>query len=564
MTASDTVHLYDYIVIGSGFGGSVSAMRLAEKGYSVAVLEKGKEYRAQDFPKSNWNLRKFLWAPAIRCFGFQKLTFFKQVFILSGVGVGGGSLVYANTHMVPPDEFFHNPSWADFGDWKQRLMPYYDLAKFMLGSVKNQRLDFADLQLRELARDMGREQTFDSVHVGVYFGDPQQPVDPYFQGLGPDRQGCVGCANCMVGCRYNAKNTLDKNYLWFARKFGASLFAQTVVEKIQFMDGVYHVHTRRSTAWLRGQRRVFKSRGLVLSGGVLGTLDLLLKQKHHYRTLPKLSDTLGMGLRTNSEMLCGVQSYHHKLNHGIAISSVFNPDEHTHVEIVKYGDGSDAMGVFGAYAVGPGSAFGRTIQLLVALMTKPHLILRSYYRMLRRTWAKYTIILLVMQSLDSSMRMIWRRRLWRGRMTIDNSASRPVPAHLPIGQQVMTQYAEKVAGIPANSIPEIVFNMSTTAHILGGCPMGADASQGVINDRFQAFGYPNMYILDGSIIQGNLGVNPSLTITALSEYAMSLIAEKEGNKHPSLDRQLEACRAALGGRRPIESPQQPDIPLTQP
>jgi len=531
---------FDFLVIGSGFGGSVSAMRLSEKGYRVAVLEKGKEYRTEDFPKTNWEIRKYLWAPLIRCFGIQKLTFFRQVFILSGVGVGGGSLVYANTHMVPPDEFFGNPSWARFGDWKQRLMPFYSLAKFMLGSAKNQRLYEEDQVLREIARDMGREQTYDSVHVGVYFGDTQVPQDPYFQGLGPLRKGCLECAACMVGCRHNAKNTLDKNYLWFARKFGAHVFPETLVTRIEFKDGMYHVHTRSSTSWFRRNARVFQSRGLVVSGGVLGTMQLLLKQKYDLKTLPELSDTLGAQLRTNSEMICGVQARNQKLNHGVAISSVFNPDEHTHVEIVKYSDGSDIMGVLATQAIGPGNPLMRCLRLLLACILKPHVLLRAYYRILKGTWAQHSIVLLVMQTLDSSMKMVWKRRPWGGKMTIQNSGSQRVPAHIPIGQEVMNRYAQKVDGHSGNSTTEVIFNMSTTAHILGGCPMGNSARDGVINERFEVFGYPNMYILDGSIVQGNLGVNPSLTITALSEYAMSLVPVHPNAKHHSLQKQLDS------------------------
>jgi cholesterol oxidase len=529
---------YDYIVIGSGFGGSVSAMRLSEKGYSVAVLEKGKEFQSKDFPKSNLNIRKFLWAPLIKCFGIQKLTFFKEVFVLSGVGVGGGSLVYANTHMIPDDAFFNNPQWSRFGNWKEILMPFYDVAKFMLGSTKNEKLYEEDFKLKELARDMGREHTFDSVHVGIYFGDTKKEIDPYFNGLGPLRKGCTECAGCMVGCRHNAKNTLDKNYLWFAKKFGAEIVAETLVTRIEYTDGYYHVHTQSSLSWFKKKVRIFKSKGLVMSGGVLGTMDLLLHQKYKYQSLPDLSDTLGHQLRTNSESLCGVQSFDKKLNNGIAISSVFNPDEDTHVEIVKYPSGSDVMGVFASYAVGPGNAFVRSAKLLGSFLLKPHLIIRAYFRMLRRKWANHTIIFLVMQSLDNSMKMVWKNGWFKSGMEIKNEGNQRVPSYIEVGQQVMTKYAEKVNGIPANSVTEVMFNMSTTAHILGGCPMGATADEGVINERFEVHGYPGMYVLDGSVVQGNLGVNPSLTITALSEYAMSLIPDKPGTNTKKLQQLL--------------------------
>lgn len=532
--------VYDYVVIGSGFGGSVSAMRLSEKGYSVAVIEKGKKYETKDYPKTNWEMKKFLWAPIIKCFGFQKLTFFKEVFILSGVGVGGGSLVYANTHMVPSDAFFNNPSWAKFGNWKERLAPFYDLAKFMLGTVKNEKLYEEDFALKELAKDMGREHTFDSVNVGVYFGDTKTFTDPYFKGLGPQRKGCIECAGCMVGCRHDAKNTLDKNYLWFAQKYGAAIFAETLVTKIEHVNGEYHIHTQSSTSWFRKNEKVYKSKGLVFSGGVLGTMELMLKQKYVYKSLPNLSDTLGEQIRTNSESLCGVHSDNKKLNHGIAISSVFNPDDNTHVEIVKYSDGADAMGAFSSFAVGPGNSFVRTAKYIGQLLTRPLEFIRIYYRIWNKKWAKHTIIFLVMQSIDNSMKMVWKKGLFGGGISIKNEGDKKVPAYIEVGQQVMTDYAKKVNGVPANAITEVIFNMSTTAHILGGCPMGQTTNDGVINEKFEVFGYNNMYILDGSIIQGNLGVNPSLTITAVSEYAMSLIADKADNKQIKLKEQLAA------------------------
>lgn len=531
---------YDYIVIGSGFGGSVSAMRLSEKGYSVAVLEKGKRFAAKDFPESNWQISKFLWMPVLRCFGIQKLTFFKEVFVLSGVGVGGGSLVYANTHMIPPDSFFNNSSWQKFGNWKNRLIPFYHLAQKMLGTIKNPTFNEEDQLLFELAKDMGREHTFDSVNVGVYFGSTQEEKDPYFKGLGPLRKGCTQCAGCMIGCRHNAKNTLDKNYLWFAEKFGAIIFSETKVEKITFKNNYYYIQTSKSTAWWSKKKKVFKSKGLVLSGGVLGTMELLLKQKYHYKSLPLLSNCLGQQIRTNSESLCGIHSHTKKLNHGIAISTVFNPDENTHVEIVKYPDGADVMGIFSAFAVGPGNSWVRSAKFLAQMITKPHHLLKAYYRILRRKWASHTLIFLVMQSLDNAMRMVWQKNFWGGgSIQIKNDGNKKVPAYIEVGQNVMKNYAKKADAVPANSLTEVLFNMSTTAHILGGIPMGYNKNEGVINEKFEVFGYPNMYVLDGSIIQGNLGVNPSLTITALSEYAMSLIPDKENNTKMSLELQLQ-------------------------
>lgn len=526
---------YDYIVIGSGFGGSVSALRLAEKGYSVLVLEKGKEYRNEDFPKTNLNFRKYFWAPPLKWFGFLKLSFFKEVFILSGVGVGGGSLGYANTHMFPPDEFFNNPVWSHFKDWKEVLFPFYEKARFMLGTTKNKTFDRADELLKEVARDMGRESSFEGVDVGIYFGDTEKEVDPYFKGLGPKRKGCDESAGCMVGCRQNAKNTLDKNYLFFAKSFGAQIEAERMVERVEYIDDRYIIHTHSSTSWFKRNKKKYVSNGLVVSGGVLGTMDLLLKQKYKFKTLTGLSEKLGENLRTNSETLCGVTSSGEKLNHGIAISSVFNPDENTHIEIVKYPDGSNTMKLFATLAAGPGHPVLRIMKLLFNILKNPFRFLKLLFD---KKWAEKSIIFLVMQSLDSSMKMVYKRFPFF-RISIRNKKENRVPAYIDVGQQVMHRYANKVNGISQNALTEILFNMSSTAHILGGCPMGRTKEEGVVNEKFEVFGNPNMYILDGSIMPCNLGVNPALTITALSEYAMSLIPEKEGNTNRPLDEQLK-------------------------
>ncbi len=531
--------VYDYIVIGSGFGGSVSAMRLSEKGYRVLVVEKGRRFSAEDFPESDWNLKKFLWLPKVRWFGFQNVTFFRQLTILSGVGVGGGSIVYGNTHMVPPDSFFSNPAWARFRDWKKTLMPYYDKARFMLGTIPYTQFKEEDLLLKEVAADMGKQGTFKGVNIGVYDGDPDMPKDPYFKGLGPLRNGCKACAGCMVGCRYNAKNTLDKNYLYFAEEYGADILAETLVEKIEYVDNAYQISYRSSTAWpWRRTMKTVQAKGIVVSGGVLGTMNLLLRQKHHYKTMPNLSATLGNNIRTNSESLCGVSNADRKLNNGVAISSYFNPDEHTHVEIVKYNDRSGAMGRLGTLAVGKGNGMVRTLKLITQIIRHPIRFLRAFLNV--RCWGENSIIFLVMQSLDNSMRMKWRNGLLWKRISFRNDAESKVPAYIPVGQEVMKRYAEKVNGIAQNVIPEIVLNMPMTAHILGGCPIGESTDNGVVNDRFEVHNYPNMYILDGSVIPCNLGVNPSLSITAISEYAMSLIEPARGNKNISLENKLNS------------------------
>ncbi len=527
--------IYDYIIIGSGFGGSVSAMRLAEKGYSVLIIEKGKNYNNEDFPKTNWNFKKFFWAPMLGWFGIQKITFFPQVMILSGVGVGGGSLVYANTHMVPSDEFFNNPSWSQFKDWKKTLLPFYEKARFMLGTVPNKSLNREDEILKEVADEMNRSSSYKNVDVGVYFGDKEKETDPYFNGHGPLRKGCTECAGCMVGCKYNAKNTLDKNYLFFAKKFKAEIIAERKAEKIEFKNGIYSVETVSSTSRFSKKKMIFSGKGLIVSGGVLGTMDLLLNQKHNYKTLPLLSEQLGENIRTNSEMLCGVTAPKEKLNHGIAISSVFNPDDHTHVEIVKYPDGSNAMKTFSTLATGPGHPLLRIVKLFENIIIHP---LSFFKQIFGPNWAHRSVIFLVMQDLDSSMKMLYKKFPF-SRITLWNKKENRVPAYIGVGQETMMKYANKINGLPQNALTEVLFNMSSTAHILGGCPMGKNDKEGVVNEKFEVFNYPNMYILDGSIISGNLGVNPALTITSLSEYAMSWIPEKEGNKNNSLEEQMK-------------------------
>ncbi len=528
--------IYDYLVIGSGFGGSVSAMRLAEKGYSVKVIEKGKKYENTDFPSSNKKISKYFWFPKLKCFGFLNLSFFKQAFILSGVGVGGGSLVYANTHLIPKDAYFKNAAWAKFKDWKKILLPFYDKARFMLGTTHNKVYGPADDILREVAKDMGREKYMEGVDVGIYFGDEDKKVDPYFNGLGPLRNGCKNCGGCMVGCKYNAKNTLDKNYLFFAQKYGAEIEAEQQVERIDFDSSskLYYIQTYSSNSLIIKKRKTYISRGLIISGGVLGTLELLFKQKYQYKTLPNLSDRLGDNLRTNSEMLCAVTS-NQKLNHGIAISSGFSPDDNTHVEIVKYPDGSGLMKVFATIAARPSKTFHRSLVLLKNIIQKPGNVLKLLFT---KDWAKHTIIFLVMQNIDNAMKMRFKNGLFK-RLVIENDQSNKVPSFIEVGQQVMERYSQKVNGIAQNAVTEILFDIASTAHILGGAPMGSTIDEGLINDKFEVFGYPNMYVLDGSMVQGNLGVNPSLTITALSEYAMSLIHEKKGNTNQYLDEQLK-------------------------
>jgi cholesterol oxidase len=513
---------YDYIIIGSGFGGSVSAMRLAEKGYSVLVLEQGSEFKDEDFPKSNWNLRKYLWWPALGFYGFQKLTFTRHANILSGTGVGGGSLVYANTLRIPPDEYFENQHLKKSDNWKEKLAPFYETASFMLGRTLYPHLNIEDKILKRVAISMGRENTFEPVHVGVYFGDTSIEKDPYFNGEGPLRKGCIECAGCMVGCRENAKNTLVKNYLWFAQKMGAKIVSRTKAYKIDYSHSLYSV-SAKSVRLGRRKKFVFQSKGLIISAGTLGTMELLLSQKHKYETLPNLSPFLGYEVCTNSENLSGITLCKEKVNNGVAITSSFRPDDDTSVEVVKFPDKSGALKYFFNMSAGKGSGLLRSLKMVGNMIKHP---INLFKLILNFNWANNTVILLVMQTTDNSMKLSWQKSSLGGKIKFDNSGNKKVPAFIQTGQDVLAKYAEIIDGVPQNIILEVMFNTPTTAHILGGCPMGSTLAEGVIGKDFQVHAYPNMYITDGSVIQGNLGVNPSLTIAAQAEYAMSLIPIK--------------------------------------
>lgn len=518
---------YDYIVVGSGFGGSVSAMRLSEKGYNVLVIEKGRRWESSDFPRTNWNLRKYLWAPVLRCFGFLRLSFFREVFILSGVGVGGGSLVYANTLMMPKESFYQNPVWSHLKNWKETLAPHYQRALVMLGASRYEKENAEDIVLKSVAEELGRGDTYKRVdYVAVYQGDPQVESDPYFNGKGPLRRGCTECAGCMVGCRFNAKNTLDKNYLWLAEKeYGACIVPETEVVSIESLpEGGYSVKTRSSTSWFRKRVTTYTCDGIVVSGGVLGTLDLLLRQKHVDKTLPALSDRLGENLLTNSEMLSGVIGADRKLNHGIAISSIFDVDENTHIELCKFPDKSGALFKLALPAAGNGTPLLRIGKMLAHVFSSP---VRNFRAAFQKNPARNAIIFLIMQSLPNAMRMTLRRGIFGHTLAFRNDSGTKVPSFIPAGQDALHRYARKVNGVPQNAATEILFGMASTAHILGGCPMGASAAEGVVNDRFEVHGYRNFFILDGSVVPCNLGVNPSLTITALSEYAMSMVPEAD-------------------------------------
>jgi cholesterol oxidase len=516
---------YDFVVIGSGFGGSVAALRLSEKGYRVLVVEKGKRFTSKDFPQTIWNLRRWLWLPAMRFFGFFKMTYYRHVAILSGVGVGGGSLVYANTLAMPKNDFFRAPSWSALGNWQEELSPYYTLARKMLGSAKNPLPQAADKALESVAKDLGLEQQYQLTDVAVFFGEPDKTVsDPYFGGRGPERSGCNFCGGCMVGCRYNAKNTLDKNYLYLAEQNGVTIAAeQEVVDIVPEGDAGgkdgYRIKLRRSTAWLKGKQWV-TSRGVVFSGGVLGTVPLLLRLRK--KSLPLLSAKIGFGVRTNSEALVPVTSRQRDKEYsaGVAIGSILHTDAHSHLEPVRYSNGSGIWRLIMAPMVSGGNMIERISKMLADLGRHPR---KTMNWLFTDDWAKRTTVLLFMQTLESRLRL--RRGWWRMKTSVEEG---PAPsAFIPEANQLAQKYAGVVDGKATVGIHETLLGIPSTAHILGGACMGADKQSGVIDSQHRVFGYANMYVCDGAAVSANPGVNPSLTITALSERAMALIPARQ-------------------------------------
>ena len=539
---------FDYVVIGSGFGGSVSALRLAEKGYSVCVLERGRRFAASDFPRTNWSLRKSLWMPRARCFGILRLSVLSDVFVLSGAGVGGGSLVYANTLYVPPAPFFDAPVWRDLADWQRVLQPFYRRAQFMLGVTQNRVEGEPDRVLAEIAGELGRGDSYVTTPVAVHFGTPGQTVDdPYFGGVGPARTGCTLCGGCMVGCRFGAKNTLDKNYLWFAEQLGAEVRPmRTVVDVRALEGGGYEVDHVRSGAWLGRDRQTLRARHVVMAAGVLGTVELLLECKAR-GSLPQLSDALGRHVRTNSEAILGVKArrQRERYDHGIAISSSIHVDDHTHVEVVRYSDGSDALQPLSTLLTDGGGRIPRWLRYLGNVVRHPIDFMRGLWPF---GSARRGVFLLVMQTLDNSislgLRRRWRR-LWRKALDTDRGKGASSPTYIPLGNQVARIFAKKIDGIPKSSIFEVLFDVPTTAHILGGAVIAGSAADGVVDVSHQAFGHPGLYVVDGSMIPANLGVNPSLTITALAEHAMSQIPIAPGaTARTAIDPAWEAARIA--------------------
>ena len=528
---------YDVLIIGSGFGGSVSALRLTEKGYRVGVLEAGRRFEDQDMARTSWDLRKFLWMPKLGLYGIQRIHLLRNCMILAGAGVGGGSLNYANTLYVPPEPFFTDTQWAHITDWRAELAPHYEQATRMLGVVTNPTFTDADRILKEVADDMGVGHTFVPTPVGVFFGEngkkePGKTVpDPYFGGAGPARTGCIECGSCMSGCRYGAKNTLLKNYLGLAESAGAQVVPMTTVTSIQERSGGgWNVETVRTGRWVRRMKRTYTASAVILAAGTWGTQQLLHTMRDSGR-LPNLSDQLGVRTRTNSESIVGAARLRVgddlDLTHGVAITSSIHPTDDTHIEPCRYGKGSNAMALLQTVmtdgARSDGTGVPRWKQLVRSARTDP----KGTIGVLNpRRWSERTMIALVMQHLDNSITTSTKRSmLGFRRMVSTQGHGLPNPTWIPVGNEVTRRIAKKIDGVAGGTWGEL-FNIPLTAHFLGGATIGDSAASGVIDPYHRVHGYPTLSVVDGAAISANLGVNPSLSITAQAERAASLWPNK--------------------------------------
>ena len=531
MNGEAAAYDYDWLIVGSGFGGSVSALRLAEKGYTVGVLEAGRRFRDQDFARTTWDSKNFNWAPSLGMRGILRMTRFKDIFILSGAGVGGGSLVYANTLYRAAPAFYTNPQWAGMADWASELAPHYDTAERMLGVQTVPRESVVQGLLKDVGRHFGVEDTFRRTPCAVFFGKPGETVpDPYFGGEGPDRTGCIFCGECMQGCRTGAKNNLTKNYLWFAEKRGAKVHPEREVVDVRPLgaedgsDG-YLVVTERPGAWFDKQRKEFRARGVVFSAGALGTNSLLAKCRLN-GSLPRISERLGQLVRTNSEAILTVilPKGTPRVWNDVQISSSIHPKPDTHIEFNTLGRNADSMAYLYTVLTGKGTRLTRPLKWLGNVIRHPVTFLRTLWPV---GWSEQTVIFLVMQTLDNSIAFRARRGL-TGRVSLatEQDPEKPNPTFIEVANEAAAYLAKKTGGIAQSGVFEALFNTPTTAHILGGAVVGADASRGVVDHAHRVFGYRNMLICDGSTIPANPGVNPSLTITAMSEHAMSLVPPK--------------------------------------
>jgi len=527
---------FDFIVIGSGFGGSVSAHRLVEKGYRVAVMEMGRRWTPDNLPRSSWSIHRYFWRPRLGLRGFFNMRFFRHATIFHGCAVGGGSITYASTLLAPSGKVWEAGTWAGLADWKAEMPQHYETARRMLGVAENRILGPADQLLKKAAEAAGCGDTFYCTNVGIFqpaTGEPgnQTFPDPYFGGDGPARTTCVACGGCMMGCRYGAKNTLDLTYLYLAEKHGAQVLPETRVVDVKPLRGAsdgsvgYEVDTVKSTAWTRRYPRRFTCRGVIFSASSLGTMELLfhLKEKG---SLAAISGQLGQHVRTNSESLIGARTpgYHQDVSQGIAIGSGVYIDEHTHIEAVRYPSGSDAMGFLTTILTD-----GRPGPRRIALWLKNIVcsLLRHPFKTIRVLqplgWAQEFVILLCMQALDGEIEMRWLRPwFWPFRKSLVSRGEK-VPTYIPKANEFAKKFAQLTGGFAMSMLPEILFDVPGTAHCIGGCVIAGSSSRGVVDSRHRVFNYKNMYVCDGSVVAANLGVNPSLTITALSERAMSFI-----------------------------------------
>ncbi|WP_067689407.1 GMC oxidoreductase [Nocardia jejuensis] len=520
---------YDVVVIGSGFGGSVSALRLTEKGYRVAVLESGRRWNAEDIPSSNWNVRKSIWAPKLGLTGPQRISVLGKCAVFSASGVGGGSLIYGNTLYEPLPDFYTDRQWAHITDWKSELAPYYDQAQRMLGVAPNPRMTPADDVILSVAKDLGVEDTFHPTNVGVFFNEEapgEEVADPYFGGVGPRRSGCIHCARCFTGCPHNAKNTTPTNYLYLAEQAGATVFELTTVTSVRPMTGGgYALETARSDRWVRKQRKTFTAEQVVFAAAALGTQKLLHKMRDEH-ILPNLSPRLGELTRSNSEAILNVVSRERAdFAEGIAITSSIHPEPNTHVEVCHYGKGQNALFPMSVPIV-DGGAF-RFLRFLLAMIVHPLVFARCLNA---RRASEKSVILLVMQSLDNSLTSF---RRW-GQLKTRAGTGEPNPSWIPLAHEVGRRFGEKVDG-DVHGLVMDVFNIPATAHYIGGCVIGETPETGVVDPYQRVFGHPGLHIADGSAVTANLGVNPSLTITAQAERAMAFWPNRhEADTRPEL------------------------------